>query len=496
MTLFRKSISSLTLSLFFALAANARQSDSYTLNYSAEHPARITVEATITLEDSLLYMSPYGSKASRFPAYVHELHVTDISGRNIPVEFRDSLQWIVKGAKTGTPIHLSYQVYVEHEQEAWPGGTDGIAYKRDYGTMTSGRVLFIINGAEKKDILVTPELPDTWKVSVPWKLHPDQPGVYQVPNLAALQESFVFAGTHREILVKREDFTLKFVLGGENLYAQEPQITAMANELLDYYIELMGGIPKPDPKEKINQAMVIITENEITDGEVIGNHISMFMNPNGDPQSQMIGWFIFAHEFYHLWNGKSIKFEGSGSDWFKEGVSNYYTLKGLYTVGFLKEESYKAVLNNLFYQRYINDPGLGEMSPVASADGFSKDRHWGLIYGGGLFAGIAADMEIRTHSENQKSLDDLMKDLFQNSVRNPVFYNNDDLIAKIQAYGFAAFPEFFENHLKGTEVISLAPYLKHAGVDVSTANGQLTIEHQPEKSEMEAAIWEGFLGAR
>ena len=329
---------------------------------------------------------------------------------------------------------------------------------------------------------------------MPWALVPGNPDTYRVPNLNALQESFIFAGTHEEIVAERNEFSLKFVLGGEQLVAQQKQLTTMAGDLLDYYISLMGGVPNPAPGLELSQCMVIITQNNAVDGEVIGNHISMFMNPEGDPQSQMIGWFIFAHEFFHLWNGKSIKFEGSRSDWFKEGVSNYYTLKGLRKVGFINDDAFKAVLNNLFYQRYTTDPGFGEKSPVASAAGFSKDQHWGLIYGGGLFAGIAADMEIRKGSDNSRSLDDLMKELYALNGGTSKYLTNEDLIAKITAYGFEGFPEFFQNHLSGTEPISLAPFLKHAGAQVSENEGQLLIELRENRTALERSVWEGFLG--
>ena len=127
--------------------------------------------------------------------------------------------------------------------------------------------------------------------------------------------------------------------------------------------------------------------------------------------SKLISRFIFAHEFFHLWNGKSFRpYANDEAEWFKEGFTNYYTLKALHHVGFLTDESFLEVVNNLFYQRYKNDDGVGKISMT---NGEEKHDHWGLIYGGGMFVGIAQDMIIRKATNNQKSLDYLMRDLFK-----------------------------------------------------------------------------------
>ena len=482
------------LCLLISVTLYAGEGDQYHLTYTKETPGVVAVKATIKVEDSLLYMSANSSKSQWFPNYIQKLTVHDAKGKLVPVVFRDSMHWVMEKVLPGTELTLEYELHVDHEKKAWPGGIDGVAYTRDYGVMTSGRSLFVMNGQDKSAILVSAALPEGWKISTPWKEISGEDNTFKVAHLEELQESFLFAGTHEEIRAERDDFTLKFVLGGEKLVQQKEQITTLSNDLLDYYIKMMGGNPVPAPGNNLDQCLVIITENEQVDGEVIGSHISMFMNPDAAPQDQVIGWFIFAHEFFHFWNGKTLRFEGTTADWFKEGISNYYTLKGLYQVGFLNEQAFTGVLNGLFYQKYINDPGLGEKSPVASASGFSKDNHWGLIYGGGLFAGIAMDMEIRANSKNQKSLDGLMRELYKEYGGSEQLITNEVLLKKITGYGFAGFDAFFEDHLEGTAVISLKPYLEHAGMEVSEEGEQLQFTPAEEPTELQKEIWNGFLG--
>ncbi len=470
-------------------------SDRYTLIFKPTDTDRIYVKARIILEDSLLYMSPYGALPERWPQYIMNLRVQGPDGRDIPVTKTKEGAWVLPSAYVEGEAQLSYEMVLKHEEVSWPGGIDGVAYRRDWGIMASGRSLFVMNGTNKKDIEVRVKKPATWNVSASWPSADGPERTYRVGNLLRLQESFVVAGTHKETDITRDGFTLKFVLGGEKVIEEESRYVRVASGVMDYYIGLMGGIPLPRPGMELEQSLVIINQSETVDGEVIGNHLSMFMNPAGSPMDQMVGWFMFAHEFFHLWNGKTLRFANTTTDWFKEGISNYYTIKALRQTGFINEDIVFGMMSNLFYQRYVNDPGYGTLSPSQAASGFDKDNHWGLVYGGGLFAGIAMDMEIRQRTDNAFSLDDLMRGFYREYGGTEQLIGQEDIVAKANQLGSTDFSGLMQEHIQGPKPISLAPYLKFAGVMVETSGGQLQLTHKSEKTDLQAAIWKGFLGA-
>ena len=485
----------LTLATGWSQPVETESSDRYYLRFDSTDTGRIHVTAQLYLEDSLLYMSPYGPMPERWPQYIHNLSVKSVDGKALPVGKTGETTWVVSGTGRGEEVALSYEMVLEHEQIAWPGGIDGVAYVRDWGVMASGRSLFVMNGKDKKDIQVRVETPGAWDVSASWPTADGAEKTYRAGNLLTLQESFVVVGTHEEANITRDGFTLKFVLGGDQVKGEKSRYTQVAMGVMDYYIRLMGGIPKPAPGMELTQSLVIIGQSGNVDGEVIGNHISMFMNPEGSPMDQMIGWFMFAHEFFHLWNGKTLRFANTTTDWFKEGISNYYTIKALKQTGFINEDIVLAMLNNLFYQRYIQDPGYGTLSPSRAASGFDKDNHWGLVYGGGLFAGIAMDMEIRQRTDNSSSLDDLMRDFYKQYGATDQLIRQDDIVTKANQLGLTDFTGLLREHIQGPAPISLAPYLKFAGVLADTTQGQLQLTHIPEKTGLQEAIWNGFLGA-
>lgn len=468
--------------------------DSYKILFDGEMK-KIRVEAGITLEDLILTMGPYGPMPERWDDYIEILDVRTTAGDQVFVK-KEGDQWILEGVRPGERIQLVYEMALTHEEIEWPGGIDGVAYVRDWGVVTSGRALFLMNGADKKDISVSVRHPEGLLISTPWTLEDPDNKTYRVSNFTQLQESFIVAGTHQEILLERGDFLLKFVLGGEGIKKKQEHFRKNAAGVMDYYIELMGGIPQPAPGLEFGLTLVIIAESGQQDGEVIGNHLSMFMNPEGDPMQQVISWFMFSHEFFHLWNGKTLRFADASTDWFKEGFSNYYTIKSLYQMGLVGEAGIFGVLDGLFYQRYINDPGFGTLAPADAASGFDKDKHWGLIYGGGLFASIALDLEIRHHTHNQKSLDDLMRGLYSKFGGSNQGIRKADILEGLHALSGIDFSEFMERHLYGTEQIPLPRYLDRAGILADTDGEHLQLSHKKEKSHLEKDIWVGFLGAK
>lgn len=469
--------------------------DEYQVTFDNSSPNTIHVKALITLEDSLLYMSQNGPVPERWPRYIRNIGVTNQDGKILEVIDNEAGGWILRGVNSGQRLFLHYDMSVDHESESWPGGIDGVAYVRDWGVMTSGRALFVMNGRHKNDIRIRFEVPDGWSISAPWRVLNEGSHTYSVPNLTELQETFLFAGTQSELLVEREGFTLKFVLGGPEVLKEQARFEAVASGVMDYYIDLMGGVPRLPGDNQTEQCMVIISQSDHVDGEVIGQHISMFMDLGGEQMNQLMGWFMFAHEFFHLWNGKSLRFTTSQTDWFKEGVSNYYTIKALNQIGFANEHLVFMILNNLFYQRYITDTGLGNMAPAEAAEGFSKDNHWGLIYGGGLFAGIAMDMEIRHKTGNRASLDDVMRNFYREYGGSDQTIDSNDILAKVNQIGNTDFSEFMKSYINGTDPILLAPYMRYAGIEADTSANQLRLHHLQDKTDLQSDIWAGFLGA-
>ncbi|MGB5458765.1 MAG: hypothetical protein WBM85_02310 [Eudoraea sp.] len=449
------------------------------------------VSMTFTPKNNLLYMTQGANQLpNRWATFVQNLKAVDVKGNIIQLEELSDAQWKLQWSRQ-EKVTVSYEIRLDHEDYTWSSGIDGAAYATDWGVFYTGRSLFILNGDEWKNITIDFIMPSEWHITTPFEAAKNTKNSFVVNNQTALMQSMIFAGTHEEISFKRDDFELIFALGGDDIIAQKEEFKNLASGVLDYYIALMGGIPNPSPNNKFKKSIVIINSSTLTDGEQIGNNISMLIEKNGNKMSKVISRFMFAHEFFHLWNGKSFWPTNEDTEWFKEGFTNYYTLKSLYHVGFLDDVSYLEILNSLFFQRYNTDDGIGKISMTR---GEEKHDHWGLIYSGGLFVAISQDMIIRNATNNKKNVDHLLKGLFQKYGGTNDGYSLEELRDTLSELSGKDQSEFFNTYVNGATRIPIDTYLSMASLVATIEDGALKIDKKKSPSQLEEHMTMGLLG--
>lgn len=463
---------------------------SYVIEIDEARQNVATVTATFVPVDNRLYMFRGANDfPRRWAKFVSHVSVVDDSGQHIDVTPAESAAWTMSRTPD-TPVSLSYQVNLDHESFEWSSGVDGAAYQRDWGVFYASRALFIVNG-DDNGAEITFKLPETWRVTSPWIALDTGEHAYRVHHFEELATSMFFAGTHEEVSVQRGDYELLLALGGEDIIAQRDEFSELAEGVFDYYVELMGGGPRLPSETASNRSVVIINPGKSNDGEAIGDNISILINPDDGQMSQMISRMIFAHEFFHLWNGKSFWPQNDDAEWFKEGFSNYYTLKALHHVGFLNDDSYLSVITNLFYPRYASDPGVGQISMTA---GEQKHDHWGLIYSGGLFVGIAQDMLIRKASSNTRSLDDLMRDFYRRFGGDSEGYTLADIQSELSKLSGSDQQAFFTRYVTGVDKFPIEDYLSMAGITSSQGDGRLVLGRDSDATALQQKLLAGLYG--
>jgi predicted metalloprotease with PDZ domain len=448
----------------------------YEITIPADDQRVALVRASLIPDDRVFYMFPGANQLPmRWSTFVSDFQVHDENNQVLPVTAGDDGTWRLSSLPQGR-VSFTYRVNLDHENHAWNSGIDGAAYWNESGVFYTARSLFVVNGDERENLTVTFRLPDQWQVTAPWQEQGDDTARFFVPDHDVLATSMLFAGTHKEVSVRNGPFELLLALGGEEIMAQEEVFVAVAGGVLDYYV------PRLQSRDATGTPVVIINQAEQTDGEAIGNNISILFEPSGDQMSEHIARLVFAHEFFHLWNGKSFTPSGEDSEWFKEGFSNYYTLKALHQIGYLTDESYLELLAGVFYQRYDNDNAVGQQ-PLTRGD--LKHEHWGLIYSGGMFVAIAQDLQIR-------SADDLMRHMFDEYGDNT--YDLDDIERVLSDLNNASQESFFRRYVYGTERIPVAQFLALAGIETAEENGRTIFKVVDGSDPDVRQIRRGFFG--
>ncbi len=466
-----------TLTLLIAtimlISHNAHAADiQYEVTYDQSNWKKVRVNLQYTSESNSLRMARGANQfEDRWAKFIENVSAFS-DGQPIAIQNNGDATWTVDTDR-GKKVNITYTFLLDHEAYEWSGGIDGIAYQVDEALFISGRSIFLIpegSGA----IRVKFNLPDNWKIVTPWNVLGSKDQIFTVENFEELTQSGFVAGVFEQFSINRSGFELAFALCSSDIQKDKAKFQSMGTGVFDYYIKLMGGVPNIHGIEN-NKSLIVLGQGDQTDGEVLGKTISIILNKEGGPMDAMIARFLFAHEFFHLWNGKSIQSQPETMEWFKEGFTNYYTLKSLHEIGLLGDQVYYSVLNDLFYQRYINDPGI---SDIALIDGEAKHDHWGIIYGGGLFAGIAQDMIIRSESDNQTSLDQVMRELFKDYGGSDQVLTIDELESRLSRASGKDQSDFFRKYVAQPRVI---PILK--------------IEQNTSASTLQEKIRKAFLGS-
>ncbi len=470
-------------------ASELENSANYKITIPQDNHQIAIVEASLRPTNEQFYMFPGANQLpKRWSTFVSDFTVTDENDQPLSITAMEDGSWQLSAIPHGR-VRFSYQVNLEHENHSWSGGVDGAAYAREWGVFYTARSLFVVNGEDRENIHVDFDLPDRWQVTTPWQRRSTDTQTYSVADYDNLSTSILFAGTHKQLSIRQGQFELLLALGGEKILAQEQVFIDMAQGVLQYYTDLMGGIPRLQSQGETIKSMVVINPSGKTDGEALGNNISLLLEVDGDQMSQVIARFIFAHEFFHLWNGKSFTPKTDETEWFKEGFSNYYTLKALHHIGYLDDASFLDMLANFFYQKYDSDDGVGSLSMT---DGELKHDHWGLIYSGGMFVAIAQDMQIRSASKNEKSVDDMMRFMFDNFTDET--YDIGDVERELSILNNESQEDFFSRYIVGTERLPVAQYLELANIETIQENGQTVFRIRAESDEEESEIRRGLFG--
>jgi predicted metalloprotease with PDZ domain len=355
-------------------------------------------------------------------------------------------------------VHYSYSVVLEHAAGEWGPGPDEAPYRFDEGTVWTGRALFVT--AARSRVEVAFAAPAGAHVFTSFE---PASRAFRVADQERLRDSFVVVGRPAVATLKAGKAKVTLLLGGA-LKPSLPVVRDAIAHFLDASTRLFGGAPR---------RRVLVVGNVggragSFDGGVYGDDVSLLVDgPLGAAFGQRWRPFL-AHEIFHLWNGRSLVYEGQ-QYWMSEGFTDYYARLLLVRSGQLTGESFRADLERRA-SRYLD----GRTGVGLWAAGQAKFQNPTLVYEGGALAALCLDVSIRTATANAKSLDDVMKALyagFAGPASRPITL--DDVRRVASSVAGVPFDEFFTRHVTGGEALPLAEALRAAGFDFQAAVREL-----------------------
>jgi len=448
---------------------------SYTLDATQPHTHLFRICLTVHeaktpyIEFAMPAWIPGYNRSRNFARNVQDVEARDAAGCKLALVKLDHQTWRVAKGQNHT-VKLSYKVYANNLHDI------NIAAHIDetHAFFNGAAVFMYVAGATDETASLKIVKPEEWRIAT---------------GLEETSEANTYIAESYDHLIdcptEIGDFTrYDFIVEGKNhhlvFYGLADFDASFLIEDFEKIIRtcarIFGGLPY-----KHYTFIYHLTSRERRSGVEHGNSTAIIFNKQDFLARRKYDEFISvsAHEFFHLWNIKRIKPEGWGpfdytrvpqtkSHWFTEGVTSYYTSLILARSGVWDEKMFLRDMAEKI-QEFENKPGKKKMSlEEASWDVVlrSDNRRDTTIsyYVKGALVAFMLDCEVRKKSKGQKSLDDVLRFLFDNYARNDRAYRNPELLRIINTVSGSDFSGFYASYISGKEGIPYQEFLQTLGL--------------------------------
>ena len=471
-----------------------------------KQPAAHLFEVTITVADpdpsGQRFMLPVwipGSYMVReFARNIVTLRAVNEAGRKVRVEKTDKQTW--QAAPVNGPLTLRYEVY------AWDMSVRAAHLDDTTGFFNGTSVFLAAVGHEDAPCLVDIQKPAgpayrSWRVATAL---PEARGTkrygfgeYSAQNYDELADHPVTLGEFALATFKAHGVPHDIVIAGRVVALDMARLAADLKRICEAQIALFEPKSKKAPVDRY----VFMTQ-AVSDGygglehrastALICNRTDLPVE--GRPQTTE-GYRTYlglcSHEYFHTWNVKRIKpaafapYDLTRENytsllWLFEGFTSYYDDLILVRTGLISPEEYFALLGKVVGGVMRGSGRLKQTVAESSFDAWVKYYRQDenapnaivSYYTKGSLVALAFDLTIRAQTSNRKSLDDVMRLLWQRFGRDfyrgkPVGVAEDEVGAIFAEATGAELGALFEQAVRSTRDLPLETLLEPFGISLA-----------------------------
>lgn len=449
---------------------------SATISYqlSLTNPAQHLFHVTINIPDV------HGDLTVQMPAWNALYEIRDFSSRvqrveaftgshPLPIEKVDKLTWHIHGEGIVT---IRYAIY-------WDSPGPFASQLNDEHAFINPAMVFMYL-PERRDeaiFLALQDLPSNWNVATPLNLSTFEAGretahTISARNYDAFADGPIEAGTFKLFQISATNPPISVAIHGDNWKQSDVEDTL--RKICEYEINLMRGAP-------YDRYLFIFHIGRAAHGAAGGMEHANSTAINIGSEAQLAG--VSAHEFFHLWNVKRIRpaslepidytrEQFTRALWFAEGVTSTYgryaqVRSGLWS----KQDCYADLAQQIdeLESRPANRWQSAEQSSMDTwldkYDYYNGPEFSVSYYTKGQVLGDLLDILIRDRTNNERSLDDVMRKMNENFAEEGKTYR-DSLDVRLTAEEVAggSFEDFFQKYIANAEPLPYQSVLAKAGL--------------------------------
>lgn len=408
-------------------------------------------------------------------------------GRGTPLAWNKTTKntWHVQVGKAPIII-VEYDVYAFTQSVADPFLDD------DRGYISPAGVFMYIDGALRLPATVTLKPAPQW-TTISTGLDPlsGSQHTFFAHDFDALYDSPILLGNHEVLSFSVQGIQHRVVLEEPEKF-NHAEFTADLKRMVEAAVAIIGDIPYR------HYTFLIMGEGQ--GGLEHQNSTAVFSGGGRYDTSDREGykrWMAFlTHEYFHLYNIKAIRPIALGPFnydqenytnmlWMSEGFTVYYEYLILNRAGILSREDCLGLLRGNIMS-YENIPGHLIQSATASSfdtwiQFFNRSDNAAnttiSYYDKGAALGMLLDLKIRNDTRNRRSLDDVMRSLYQTYYKEKKRGFTDDEFRKVcEEVAGSSLEEIFR-YASTVEEIDYQKYFSYAGLEIDVAWKKLPLAY-------------------
>jgi len=449
-----------------------------TIQYSVSfgHPEQHLFYVTMTIPDVA------GEVTLQIPAWnalyqvrdfaSHIRHVEAFAGSaKVPIEKVDKQTWRIAGQGTIT-VH-----YATFWDDAGPFATQ---LNSEHAFINPAMIFMYVPERRSEKVTVPiPELPQGWRIESASSVLEVENGredwkVITAPSYDALVDGPIEIGKFQEFDLPNISPRVTVVVHGDNW--SKKRVEEDLSKICRYEVKLMDGAP-------YDHYTFIL---HIGKGSGGGGMEHANSTAIGIPSDEYLSG-VAAHEFFHLWNVKRIrpatlepvdftKEQYTRALWFAEGVTSTYGSYTLVRTGIWNKERFYDDLGGQISELESRPADHWQSAEESSLDAwlekyslYNGPDYSVSYYAKGQVLGDLLDILIRDRTNNEKSLDDVLRGLNADFAKQGKYYR-DSLDIRLEAEKVAggSFEDFFRDYVAAAQPLPYQQVLALAGLDLRT----------------------------
>jgi predicted metalloprotease with PDZ domain len=317
------------------------------------------------------------------------------------------------------------------------------------------------------------DVPDGWRIAAELPAGAP-PNSFTAASYDKLADAPAEAGKFAEFAFDEAGAHFRVIVDGKDWHRES--LESSLRDIAKYEVHLMGGAP-------FNEYIFFYHFGpyaEVGGGGMEHSNCTAISTSSGDTAAS-----VSAHEFFHAWNVKRIRPQTlepvdytkemyTRALWFAEGVTSTYASYTLERSGLWTKDQFYTDLAGQIGELDSRPAHLWQSVEESSLDAwlegydeYRRPERSISYYNKGQIVGEMLDLAIRDATDNHKSLDDVLRRMYEVYAKQGRFYDDSQGVeATAEEVAGITFDDFFRSYVAGTTEIPYDKFFNTAGLEL------------------------------